>query len=288
MNDDNNSPNNDFGGKNHEDNTKSSSKNKLKFFKKSKNNDNPKSNKTTDTVSHSAGYDQATSKSKKTGNNFIKNTVKFVKNNKLIFLVILIFVIGIAGVSVWYFKSQPQARVLDTNNQVITEYKNKLPELKKAASADANSAAARKNYAVALYVTGNFEAAKNEYEAVVKIDGKDSTAYNNLGNTYRDLGKYDKAKTAYEKSFEINPTSINPYVNLANIQLYTLDNSNDAIATYKKALKAMPNNNQISLLLGMAYEKAGKTTEAKQTFQDILSRNADDKAAKAGLDRLNK
>ncbi|PKL30723.1 hypothetical protein CVV43_05535 [Candidatus Saccharibacteria bacterium HGW-Saccharibacteria-1] len=218
----------------------------------------------------------------------LNSVAKWVKKNSLITTVVLLLVILTIGAIAWYLNTRPQPRTLNTNNQVITEYKSKLPELQKAVSADNNSAAAHKNYAVALYVTGNYEAAKNEYEAAVKLDGKDSTTYNNLGNTYRDLGKYDKAKTAYEKAFEISPTSINPYVNLANIQLYTLNDNNAAIATYQKALKAMPNNNQISLLLGIAYEKAGKTTEAKQTYQDILTRNAEDKAAKAGLDRLNK
>lgn len=239
--------------------------------------------------SNSAGrVSSKSSKPKKNPKKVMKSVARWIKKNRLVAIVILLLITLTAAATVWYFNTRPQPRVLDTNNQVITEFKNKLPELQKAASADANSAAARKNYAVALYVTGNYEAAKSEYEAVVKLDGKDSTAYNNLGNTYRDLGQYDKAKGAYQKSFEINPTSINPYVNLANVQLYTLGDSGAAIATYQKALKAMPNNNQISLLLGMAYEKAGKTTEAKQTFQDILTRDADDKAAKAGLDRLNK
>jgi len=227
-------------------------------------------------------------KPKKSLKSFFACIGRWIKRNKLVTLAIILLILLAIGAAIWHVKTQPKPRVLTANNQVITEYKSKLPELQKAANANNSNATAHKNYAVALYVTGNYEAAKNEYETVVKLDSKDATAYNNLGNTYRDLGRYDKAKTAYEKSFEINSTSINPYVNLANIQLYSQNDSNGAINTYKKALKAMPNNNQVSLLLGIAYEKAGKTTEAKQTYQDILSRDANDKAAKAGLNRLNK
>jgi len=284
MNDENNSSVNTNEAKNIEPNTGSNvhennkQKNSTKFFKRGQ---------------HRAEYEvpirNDAKKSKFSLKKVLIKSGRNIKAHKLASsLIFLAIVVAIGGGVFWYNKTQVKKRVLTQNNQVISEYKNKLPELQKAVSADNKSASAHKNYAIALYVTGNYEAAKNEYETVVKLDGKDSTAYNNLGNTYRDLGQYDKAKAAYEKSFEINPTSINPYVNLANIQLYTQNDSASAISTYRKALKAMPNNNQISLVLGIAYEKAGNTTEAKQIYRDILSRDANDKAAKAALDRLNK
>lgn len=274
--------------------SESTKKNKSKklglFIKKDKKGDKVQHSNVADSSSfhNSVHSNHSTTKPKNSLNNKLGATAKWIKKNSLISISVAVLVVLIISAVVIYNFNRPQSKVLSSNNQVISEYKSKLPELQKSVSANNNSATAHKNYAVALYVTGNYEAAKNEYEAAVKIDGKDSTTYNNLGNTYRDLGKYDKAKTAYEKAFEINPTSINPYVNLANIQLYTQNNSNAATDTYKKALKAMPDNAQISLLLGIAYEKAGKTTEAKQTYQDILAKNAEDKAAKAGLDRLNK
>ena len=214
---------------------------------------------------------------------------KLIKKHKLVSIIILLILVVGIGIDVYYVATNSTKVALNTNNnQVIAEYNNKLPDLKKAVEKNPNDAASRKNYGVALYVTGDYEAAKTQYEAAVKLDSKDAITYNNLGNTYRDLKNYGKAKEAYEKAFEINPKLVNAYVNLANVQLYILKNSDDAITTYKKALKALPNNDQIELLLGIAYENANKTTEAKQTYQDILARSPNNQAAKNNLDRLNK
>lgn len=248
---------------------------------------NKKNSKTT--YNHSSDFNHVDKNSMaKKLKKYVGKISRWVKRNSVTTTIVLFATILTIGAIAYHFYTKPQISVLNTDNHVVAEYESKLSDLQKAVSADSGSATAHKNYAIALYVTGNLDAAKNEYEAVVKIDGKDATAYNNLGNTYRDLHKYDKAKSAYEKAIEISPTTINPYVNLANMQFYPMDDSSAAIATYKKALKAMPNNNSVSLLLGIAYEKSGKTTEAKQTFQDILSRDGKDKAAQAGLDRLNK
>lgn len=92
---------------------------------------------------------------------------------------------------------------------------------------------------------------------------------------------------AYKKAIEINKTAINPYVNLANIQLYTQDDADAAIDTYKQALRAIPdNNNDFETLLAVAYEQKGDKESAKNTYQNILSRDAENKAAQAGLERL--
>ncbi len=91
---------------------------------------------------------------------------------------------------------------------------------------------------------------------------------------------------AYKKAIEINKTAINPYVNLANIQLYTQDDADAAIDTYKQALRAIPDNNDFETLLAVAYEQKGDKESAKNTYQNILSRDAENKAAQAGLERL--
>lgn len=221
-----------------------------------------------------------------------KKLVKFlnhkVKTNKLASFII--FIIVIAGISAyaWFFLFKPTEQVIETNNQVVSEYKDKLPELKKAIDSNPKDATARRNYAIALYVVSDYKAAKTQYEEAIKLDDKDATTYNNLGNACRDLKDYNKAVESYKKAIEINSKYTNAYVNLANVQLYSQKKTDDAITTYQKALKAMPNDNQIELLLGIAYETAGKTTEAKQTYQNILSRSPEDKAAKSNLDRLNK
>lgn len=246
-------------------------------------------NETHEGAGYSSRQSNRHSKSSFSFKKLFKQVSSYIKKHRiattLIFLALTIIII----VDVWYFVFRPNNTTISSNNsQVVTEYKDKLPELKTAIEKNPKDAVARRNYAVALYVISDLEAAKNQYEEAIKIDNKDATTYNNLGNTYRDLKNYDKAVEAYSKAIDLNPKYTNAYVNLANVQLYSQKKSDDAIATYKKALKAMPNDNQIELLLGIAYENAGKTTEAKQTYQNILSRSPDDKAAKSNLDRLNK
>jgi len=204
-------------------------------------------------------------------------------------LLISIILLAIVAFGVWYLFFKPVEKVvIDKNNKVVVEYNNRLPELKKAVDKNPKDASIRRNYAIALYVIKDYAAARDQYEEAVKLDGKDAITYNNLGNVYRDMKNYNKAIEAYNKAIGINPKYINAYVNMATIQLYSQNNSNEAIKTYQKALKALPKDDQVELLLGKAYEKAGKISEAKQAYKNILSRSPDNKAAKASLDGLNK
>lgn len=165
-------------------------------------------------------------------------------------------------------------------------YAKQLPQLSTAVKNNPNDPAARKQYAVALYATKDLEGAREQYEEAAKLNGQDAAVFNNLGNVYRDLGEIDNAIKVYRQAIELDPTFINPYVNLANIQLYSQNNPDAAIETYKQALGSLPGDEQIELLLGLAYEHKGDKSSAKQTYEAILVRNPDNAAAKANLERL--
>ena len=166
------------------------------------------------------------------------------------------------------------------------EYQQKLPELKSSVEKTPKDAQTRKNYGVALYATGDLEAAKIQYEEAAKLDTKDAVILNNLGNTYRDLGRIDQAINTYRKSIELSPTSLNTYANLANVQLYSKNKPQDAIATYKAGLEQLPKNTQLRQLLAVAYEQANDLENAKKTYQEIVSDEPGNSAAQAALDRL--
>jgi Flp pilus assembly protein TadD, contains TPR repeats len=168
------------------------------------------------------------------------------------------------------------------------EYQKQLPDLKKKVDQNPNDATAHKNYGIALYATKNYKDAATQYEKAVELNPKDSVAYNNLGNTYRDLEQTDKAIDAYKKAIDLNPKSLNTYANLANIQLYTKDKPQDAIATYKQGLKALPKSSQLEFLLGIAYEQSGDKENAKTTYEHILSYDESNKAAQAKLNEITK
>jgi tetratricopeptide (TPR) repeat protein len=172
-----------------------------------------------------------------------------------------------------------------SGNLIVNQYRKNLPDLKKAAEADNANIDTQKNYAIALYASGNLEEAKNSYEAIAKTS-PDATTYNNLANAYRDLGKTPQAVDAYNKAIDLDPSLVNSYANLANVQLYRLNKPMDAIDTYKKGLSVLQNNSQLEFLLGIAYEQASQPDQAKQIYQQILAHDPNNIGAKARLQRL--
>jgi len=209
------------------------------------------------------------------------------KSHKKAIILSVVILLVAAGGTTWWLVSRGDDQRKAMAGPVAAEYQKRLPELEKATKDKPNDPTAHKNYAVALYATGDLAKARDEYERVVKLNNKDATAYNNLGNVYRDMNNTKKAIESYRTSISLNKSSINTYVNLANVQLYNQKDTNAAIATYKDGLKSLPNNEQLQLLLGIAYEQADQIDNAKKTYEEILAKHRDNAAAKANLERLN-
>lgn len=204
------------------------------------------------------------------------------------------FVISLAGVLVmsgltgWIIENSRSKTVSDQpKNPIARQFKAQLPSLKEKAEKNPSSFEAQRDYAVALYATGNVKEAKTRYERALRIR-KDATTYNNLANVHRDLGDYDAAVDAYKKAIAANPKLINPYTNLANIQLYSLNKADDAIDTYRQALKEIPNDPQLQVLLALAYEKKGDIASAKQVLKSAQAANPENKTIQANLARIDK
>jgi len=216
----------------------------------------------------------------------VKSAVTWAEKNKIISLIIIgvIFLFVAVTVTLAIMSRNQPAEVKQT--AIGLEYQQKLPELKEAVEKSPKDASVRKSYGVALYATGDLEGAKRQYEEASKLDTKDAVVLNNLANTYRDLGQADKAIETYKKSIELSPKSLNAYANLANVQLYSKNKPQDAIATYKSGLEELPNNTQLQQLLAVAYEQAEDTTNAKKTYEAILSQDPENVAARAALERL--
>jgi len=216
----------------------------------------------------------------------VKVAVVWAEKHKIISIIIIgVIFLFIAGTVIIAIMSRNEpAEVKQT--AIGLEYQQKLPELKESVEKSPNDATARKNYGVALYATGDLDGAKEQYEEAAKLDDKDAVVLNNLANTYRDLGQVDKAIDTYKKSIEINPKSLNTYANLANVQLYSKDKPQDAIATYKAGLEEMPENTQLQQLLAVAYEQSKDTENARKTYEEILSNDPENVAAKAAIERL--
>lgn len=179
-------------------------------------------------------------------------------------------------------------KVTLSKNPSVAEYQRQLPALKDTATKNPKDMDAQKNYAIALYASGDANAAKAQYEKVLQLNPADASAYNYLANAERDLGQPKDAVNSYKKAIELDPKQVNYYANLANVQLYSLNTPNDAITTYLGGLKSIPNNSQLEYLLGVAYEKNGQNDQAKATYGHILTYDPTNQLAKSALERLQK
>lgn len=222
------------------------------------------------------------------GKRWLRATTGFVRGHKivssiaslaaaLIVAAIVIFVVIILNTH------KTEAPI--SSNPAVLAYQNQLTDLQKAVKDNDKSQSAHRNYAVALYATGDYKAAITQYQKLIDLNPKDATAYNNLANAYRDNKQTDKAIESYKKAIQIDKTYINAYSNLANVQLYAKNDSAAAIETYKSGIVAVPNNSQLELLLAIAYERSGSMELANQTYRHILTYDATNVAAKDGADR---
>lgn len=195
--------------------------------------------------------------------------------------VVLVLLIGLI---IWMVASEDEPPL--SNNPIVASYQQQLPALQEEAANKPDDAKAQSDYAVALYATGDINKAKNQYETAVNLDPNNATLRNNLGNTLRDLEDYDGAVKRYQEALAIDPKLLNSYMNLANLYLYTLDKADLAIKTYEDALQNLPGNQELQVLLGIAYEQSGNNQKAKATYEAVLEANPNNAGAQAGLQRV--
>jgi tetratricopeptide (TPR) repeat protein len=204
------------------------------------------------------------------------------RRTKVLAAAILILIIAVA---LW-LALKPEKKNEVSNNPVIASYQKQLPELADKVQDNPKDPQALQDYAVALYATGDIKGAQKQYEALVSVSSKDATARNNLGNVYRDLGDYDKAVDSYQEAIKLDAKNVNAYTNLANLYIYTLNKKDLGIKTYQEALKNLPDNVDVQVLLGIAYEQNDDKANARQWFEKVLAADPDNAAAAAGLKRV--
>ncbi|MGZ4787588.1 MAG: DUF3857 domain-containing protein [Terriglobales bacterium] len=151
---------------------------------------------------------------------------------------------------------------------------------------------------------GDYQAAIDMLDRVIKKEPKHKTAYNELGHAYRSLGKYPEAEAAFKKAIEIDPYSAYAYSNLgltyynqrryeeaepqfrkqievdpldkwAHMYLGEMLNQEkkfaDAEPELEKANAITPENPAILLALGTAQLALGKTEKAQTSFSKAVS-----------------
>ena len=99
----------------------------------------------------------------------------------------------------------------------------------------------------------------------------------NLGMLFKERGELEKAMDQYRQVLDANPGNILALGNLGDC-LVALERYEEAIKTYKKALKSLPEGEDkwnIQNDLGVSYFKKGEMEKAVAEFKAVLKRNPD-------------
>lgn len=205
--------------------------------------------------------------------------------------IVIIIVAAVAGSGLFLFQKRVHRAGETSKTSVpvsqVDVYRDRLPDLEKEAKENPDNENSVREYAVALYATGDTEKAKEQYLAELKLNDKDPVLHNNLGNVYRDSRQYEEAIKSYQKAIELDPKNATPYINLAHLYIYTLEKTDFGIEVYNRAIEENPDNADLPGLLANTYEQIGNYAKAREAYENMLEKNPDNAVAKAGLERLS-
>jgi len=176
------------------------------------------------------------------------------------------------------------SEAISLNNLGVASMNQQKPEaalerFEAASKADPSLIAARVNQAIALTGLQRYESAQQILDAIVKADPSNVRAWYNLGLLARTLGDSDAALAAFTRTSQLAPDD--PYahyfVGLISSQLQQHDK---AIASFTRALEIDPFLVSAEFGLARAYQRSGKTDDAK-THMDRFTRLTQEKVASA-------
>ena len=95
--------------------------------------------------------------------------------------------------------------------------------------------------------------------------------HNGLGNIYSDLDNTDEAISEYKKAIELDPKDATSHNNLGYLYLIS-ENLEEAQIYFEKAIILDPDDYVAKINIGITYFKLGKNDEAKLHFQSMLEK----------------
>ena len=176
------------------------------------------------------------------------------------------------------------AEAIGLNNLGVASMNQQKPEaalerFEGAFKADPSLTAARVNQAIAMSALQRYEPAQQILDAIVTSDPANVRAWYTLGLLARTLGDSDAALAAFTRATELAPND--PYahyfVGLISSQLQQHDM---AVVSFTRALEIDPYLVSAEFGLARAYQRSGKTDDAK-THMDRFTRLTQEKVASA-------
>ena len=126
-----------------------------------------------------------------------------------------------------------------------------------------------------------YSEAISEYEKIIAIEPRNTTAHILLGLTYATVGDLKQALVYSKKATEIDP-AYNSFYHLGLVQ--ALGKTPDqAINTFDKALKANPSSFMAHYQKGVVYITTKNYTNAMKSFRESLKLNPQFDKARLGL-----
>jgi tetratricopeptide (TPR) repeat protein len=129
----------------------------------------------------------------------------------------------------------------------------------------------RKEEAVAA-----FEAALVEYDRELAKDPKNSEIWTHKARILTSLKRPQEAVEAYDQSLKYAPSDLDNWHDRGLLLYYDLEDYVRAQSSFKCILKSQPSNVKAIMLHSLALEKLGRTDEALEGYDKVLTYNPND------------
>jgi len=152
----------------------------------------------------------------------------------------------------------------------------KTPLLKEytAATTDANDAQSLYERGVKELWQENWSAALTYFQKAKETNPQDADTWALIGYCYGSLGRYQDAIESYKQAIRIEPDYAVAHYNLG-VTYGSLGRYQDAIESYKQAIRIKPDFAEAHCNLGVAYGILGRYEDAVEAFKQVIRINPD-------------
>ena len=135
---------------------------------------------------------------------------------------------------------------------------------------DPRNSVAYNNLGLIISDRGLYHEAIEIFQKSCELNRNNADAYNNLGNTYKALGKLDQAIECLEETLRIKPEFAGGHVNLGNV-FQAQGRFDLAIASYERALRITPEFSEAWSNLGNTYSRMNRNGESTKCYIRALA-----------------